>query len=238
MMIRLEHVTKEFAPGRGIFDVSFTVDPGTIFGFIGPNGSGKSTTLRHLMGLMVADDGRATIGGFDCWKQSKEVKQLVGYLPGEISLPGDMTGADMLDLMQRLHGSNPARRQLLLKRFPFETKTKIRKMSKGMKQKAMILCALVTGSELLIVDEPFVGLDPLAIRELLQIFSELKQDGKGILMSTHILETAERHCNRFVLLHEGHIAAEGTTAALRARYGLQDGTLDDLYVAAIEEAER
>lgn len=161
MMIRLEHVTKEFAPGRGIFDVSFTVDPGTIFGFIGPNGSGKSTTLRHLMGLLAADGGKATIGGFDCWKQSKEVKKLVGYLPGEISLPGDMTGADMLDLMQRLHGSDPARRQLLLKRFPFETKTKIRKMSKGMKQKLALVGCFMKDAPVYLLDEPTSGLDPL-----------------------------------------------------------------------------
>lgn len=110
--------------------------------------------------------------------------------------------------------------------------------SKGMKQKAMILCALITGSELLIVDEPFVGLDPLAIRELLNIFSELKGEGKGILMSTHILETAERHCDRFILLHDGRIAAEGTTVELRKRFELTDSSLDDIYVAAIEEAER
>ncbi|WP_214766296.1 MULTISPECIES: ATP-binding cassette domain-containing protein [unclassified Exiguobacterium] len=106
-MIYLEHVTKAFASGKGIFDVSFSVEPGMVFGFIGPNGAGKSTALRQLMGLIAADSGHATIGGFDCWVETKEVKRLVGYLPGEISLPGDFTGdhiltSDQLTLSQVL----------------------------------------------------------------------------------------------------------------------------------------
>ncbi len=208
MMIRLEHVTKEFAPGRGIFDVSFTVDPGTIFGFIGPNGSGKSTTLRHLMGLLAADGGKATIGGFDCWKQSKEVKKLVGYLPGEISLPGDMTGADMLDLMQRLHGSDPARRQLLLKRFPFETKTKIRKMSKGMKQKLALVGCFMKDAPVYLLDEPTSGLDPLMQERFLEWIEQEKHAGKAILMSSHHFPEMEKSCDRAALIKAGRIIVE------------------------------
>jgi len=214
MMIRLEHVTKEFAPGRGIFDVSFTVEPGMIFGFIGPNGSGKSTTLRHLMGLLAADDGKATVGGFDCWNQSKEVKQLVGYLPGEISLPGDMTGADMLDLMQRLHGSDPARRQLLLKRFPFETKTKIRKMSKGMKQKLALVGCFMKDAPVYLLDEPTSGLDPLMQERFLEWIEQEKQAGKAILMSSHHFPEMEKSCDRAALIKAGRIIVESDIHAL------------------------
>ncbi|MGI1807047.1 ABC transporter ATP-binding protein [Exiguobacterium sp. TDN 0502] len=207
-MIRLEHVTKEFAPGRGIFDVSFTVESGTIFGFIGPNGSGKSTTLRHLMGLMASDEGKATIGGFDCWNQSKEVKQLVGYLPGEISLPGDMTGADMLHLMQQLHRSDPARQQRLLKRFPFETKTKIRKMSKGMKQKLAIVGCFMKDAPVYLLDEPTSGLDPLMQERFLEWLELEKRAGKAILMSSHHFPEMEKACDRAALIKDGRIIVE------------------------------
>lgn len=208
MMIRLEHVTKEFAPGRGIFDVSFTVEPGTIFGFIGPNGSGKSTTLRHLMGLIASDDGKATIHGFDCWRQSKEVKRLVGYLPGEISLPGDMTGADMLHLMQQLHGSDPARQQRLLNRFPFETKTKIRKMSKGMKQKLAIVGCFMKDAPVYLLDEPTSGLDPLMQERFLEWIELERRAGKAILMSSHHFPEMEKACDRAALIKDGRIIVE------------------------------
>ncbi len=221
MLLDIKGLSGGYGSKTVLHDINIEVDRGELVGLIGLNGAGKSTTIKHILGLLPVKTGSVRINGLDLATNETEYRLMA-------------QGYDVEETIATERAQHYAERLRMTKQLEWFPSV----FSKGMKQKAMILCALVTGSELLIVDEPFVGLDPLAIRELLQIFSELKQDGKGILMSTHILETAERHCNRFVLLHEGHIAAEGTTAALRARYGLQDGTLDDLYVAAIEEAER
>lgn len=226
-MIHLDHVTKEFAPKRGLFDVSFTVEPGMVFGFIGPNGAGKSTAIRQLMGLIQADTGRATIGGFDCWNQSEEVKRLVGYLPGEINLPGDFTGEQVLQLMQKLHHSSPQRQQELLNRFPFETKTKIRKMSKGMKQKLALVGCFMKDTPVYLLDEPTSGLDPLMQEHFLDLIDIERQRGKAILMSSHHFPEMEKSCDRAALIKEGRIIVEADIHELvrssRKQYTIEFG---------------
>lgn len=226
-MIHLDHVTKEFAPKRGLFDVSFTVEPGMVFGFIGPNGAGKSTAIRQLMGLIQADTGRATIGGFDCWNQSEEVKRLVGYLPGEINLPGDLTGEQVLQLMQKLHHSSPQRQQELLNRFPFETKTKIRKMSKGMKQKLALVGCFMKDAPVYLLDEPTSGLDPLMQEHFLDLIDIERQRGKAILMSSHHFPEMEKSCDRAALIKEGRIIVEADIHELvrssRKQYTIEFG---------------
>lgn len=226
-MIHLDHVTKEFAPKRGLFDVSFTVEPGMVFGFIGPNGAGKSTAIRQLMGLIQADAGRATIGGFDCWDQSEEVKRLVGYLPGEINLPGDFTGEQVLQLMQKLHHSSPQRQQELLNRFPFETKTKIRKMSKGMKQKLALVGCFMKDAPVYLLDEPTSGLDPLMQEHFLDLIDIERQRGKAILMSSHHFPEMEKSCDRAALIKEGRIIVEADIHELvrssRKQYTIEFG---------------
>ncbi|MGX8176703.1 ABC transporter ATP-binding protein [Exiguobacterium artemiae] len=226
-MIHLDHVTKEFAPKRGLFDVSFTVEPGMVFGFIGPNGAGKSTAIRQLMGLIQADTGRATIGGFDCWNQSEEVKRLVGYLPGEINLPGDFTGEQVMQLMQKLHHSSPQRQQELLNRFPFETKTKIRKMSKGMKQKLALVGCFMKDAPVYLLDEPTSGLDPLMQEHFLDLIDIERQRGKAILMSSHHFPEMEKSCDRAALIKEGRIIVEADIHELvrssRKQYTIEFG---------------
>lgn len=226
-MIHLDHVTKEFAPKRGLFDVSFTVEPGIVFGFIGPNGAGKSTAIRQLMGLIQADAGRATIGGFDCWDQSEKVKRLVGYLPGEINLPGDFTGEQVLQLMQKLHHSSPQRQQELLNRFPFETKTKIRKMSKGMKQKLALVGCFMKDAPVYLLDEPTSGLDPLMQEHFLDLIDIERQRGKAILMSSHHFPEMEKSCDRAALIKEGRIIVEADIHELvrssRKQYTIEFG---------------
>lgn len=226
-MIHLDHVTKEFAPKRGLFDVSFTVEPGIVFGFIGPNGAGKSTAIRQLMGLIQADTGRATIGGFDCWHQSEKVKRLVGYLPGEINLPGNFTGEQVLQLMQKLHHSSPQRQQELLNRFPFETKTKIRKMSKGMKQKLALVGCFMKDAPVYLLDEPTSGLDPLMQEHFLDLIDIERQRGKAILMSSHHFPEMEKSCDRAALIKEGRIIVEADIHELvrssRKQYTIEFG---------------
>ncbi|WP_455686316.1 ABC transporter ATP-binding protein [Exiguobacterium artemiae] len=220
-------MTKEFAPKRGLFDVSFTVEPGMVFGFIGPNGAGKSTAIRQLMGLIQADTGRATIGGFDCWNQSEEVKRLVGYLPGEINLPGDFTGEQVMQLMQKLHHSSPQRQQELLNRFPFETKTKIRKMSKGMKQKLALVGCFMKDAPVYLLDEPTSGLDPLMQEHFLDLIDIERQRGKAILMSSHHFPEMEKSCDRAALIKEGRIIVEADIHELvrssRKQYTIEFG---------------
>ncbi len=207
-MIHLEHVTKAFASGKGIFDVGFSVEPGMVFGFIGPNGAGKSTALRQLMGLIAADSGHATIGGFDCWVETKEVKRLVGYLPGEISLPGDFTGDHILQLMQQLHGGDRKRQADLLERFPFDPKTKVRKMSKGTKQKLALVGCFMKDAPVYLLDEPTSGLDPLMQERFLTWLEEERRLGKAILMSSHHFPEMEKSCDRAALIKDGRIIVE------------------------------
>jgi len=226
-MIHLQHLTKEFAPKRGLFDVSFTVEPGMVFGFIGPNGAGKSTAIRQLMGLIQADSGHATIGGYDCWNQSQEVKRIVGYLPGEINLPGDFTGEQVLHLMQQLHQSKPERQSALLEQFPFETKTKIRKMSKGMKQKLALVGCFMKDAPVYLLDEPTSGLDPLMQERFLSLIDNERQRGKAILMSSHHFPEMEKSCDRAALIKEGRIIIESDIHELvrssRKQYTIEFG---------------
>lgn len=243
MLLEIKDLSGGYGSKTVLHHIDIAVKQGELVGLIGLNGAGKSTTIKHILGLLPIKSGEILINGVSLSADEQMYRKQVAYIPEQPMLYEQLTLREHLRLMaqgydvdektaqERIeHYTERLRMTKQLEWFPSV-------FSKGMKQKAMILCALITGSELLIVDEPFVGLDPLAIRELLNIFSELKTDGKGILMSTHILETAERHCNRFILLHDGHIAAEGTTEELRKRFDLTDSSLDDIYVAAIEEAE-
>ncbi|WP_214847455.1 ABC transporter ATP-binding protein [Exiguobacterium sp. s193] len=244
MLLEIKDLSGGYGSKTVLHHIDIAVEQGELVGLIGLNGAGKSTTIKHILGLLPIKSGEILINDVSLAADEQTYRKQVAYIPEQPMLYEQLTLREHLRLMaqgydvdretaeERMrHYAERLRMTKQLEWFPSV-------FSKGMKQKAMILCALITGSELLIVDEPFVGLDPLAIRELLNIFSELKGEGKGILMSTHILETAERHCDRFILLHDGRIAAEGTTVELRKRFDLIDSSLDDIYVAAIGEAER
>jgi len=192
MVLRVSNLTKTFPGGRGVFDLTFEVKHGEAFGYLGPNGAGKSTTIRHLMGFMKPDKGRATILGLNCTTESAEIQKKVGYLPGEIALPDGMNGLQVLELLGSMRGmKNVARRNALIDRFQFDAKTPVRKMSKGMKQKVGIVAAFMHDPELLILDEPTSGLDPLMQHLFVELVSEEKSRGKTLLMSSHIFNEIE-----------------------------------------------
>lgn len=216
-MIQIEKLTKRFDQTHGIFDVSLTVEPGTVFGFIGPNGAGKSTTIRHLMGLLHADSGNATVMGHDCWKESEAVKALVGYLPGEINYPQDMTGEEVIRLTRKLHVTDSVRERNLLSVFAFDTNLKIRKMSKGMKQKLAIVTCFMKDAPVYILDEPTSGLDPLMQERLVDWVLAEKADGKAILMSSHHFPEMEKTCDRAALIRDGQMIVEAEMAELKRR---------------------
>lgn len=214
-MIRIERLTKRFDATHGIFDVTLDVLPGTIFGFIGPNGAGKSTTIRHLMGLLKPSEGKAIINGFDCWSETEQVKRNVGYLPGEINYPQHMTGEEIIRLTRHLHKTDPARERRLRERFAFDESTKVRKMSKGMKQKLAIITCFMKEAPVYILDEPTSGLDPLMQERLIDWLIEEKEAGKAILMSSHHFPEMERTCDRAALIKDGRIIIEEDMEELR-----------------------
>ncbi|OAB35299.1 ABC transporter ATP-binding protein [Paenibacillus glacialis] len=207
-MLTVEHLTKTFSNGKGIFDVSFAVKEGEVFGFLGPNGAGKSTTIRHIMGFMKPDKGYVKINGLDTWKEQGIVQSYVGYLPGEISFFDGMTGKTFLDFMSNMQGMKDLKKRAsLIDRLQFDIHTPIRKMSKGMKQKVGIVATFMHDSAVIILDEPTSGLDPLMQKVFIEIVLEEKSRGKTFLMSSHSFPEIERTCDRAAIIKDGVIIA-------------------------------
>ncbi|MBA2875505.1 ABC transporter ATP-binding protein [Thermaerobacillus caldiproteolyticus] len=207
-MIQLQGLTKVFPNGKGIFDITFTVEKGEVFGFLGPNGAGKSTTIRHLMGFMKPTKGTASINNFNCWNEASSVQKHIGYLPGEISFLEGMTGFEFLNLLAGMRGmKNFKYRDELIERLQFDVHTPIRKMSKGMKQKVGIVAAFMHDPEVIILDEPTSGLDPLMQQTFIEIVLEEKKKGKTFFMSSHSFPEIERTCDRAAIIKDGRIIA-------------------------------
>lgn len=207
-MLAVQGLTKKFKNGRGIFDVSFKVEKGEVFGFLGPNGAGKSTTIRHIMGFIKPDSGSVQINGLDAWKNQGEAKKYIGYLPGEIAFIEGMTGKAFLDFLGEMQGmTNFAKRNELIERLQFDVQTPIRKMSKGMKQKVGLVAAFMHNPEVIILDEPTSGLDPLMQKVFIEIVLEEKAKGKTFLMSSHNFPEIERTCDRAAIIKDGKVIA-------------------------------
>ena len=218
-VISIEKLTRDYGDGKGIFDVSFGVGNGEVFGFLGPNGAGKTTTIRHLMGFIKPKAGKCTIGGLDCWTQSSEIQKNLGYIPGEINFFDDMNGTEFLDFSAKYRGfQDRGRKKALLERFELNPKGKIKKMSKGMKQKIGIVAAFMHDPDILILDEPTSGLDPLMQSRFVELIAEEKKRGKTILLSSHMFEEVERTCDRIGIIREGKLAAVDSVEALRKRH--------------------
>ncbi|HWI48525.1 MAG TPA: ABC transporter ATP-binding protein [Rummeliibacillus sp.] len=207
-MLEVHNVTKKFKNGKGIFNVSFSIMQGEVFGFLGPNGAGKSTTIRHIMGFMKPDTGFIKVNDLDTWKNQGEVQKYIGYLPGEIAFLEGMTGEGFLNFMGEMQGvKDLSKRNKLIERLQFDVNTPIRKMSKGMKQKVGIVAALMHDPEVIILDEPTSGLDPLMQRVFIELILEEKAKGKTILLSSHSLPEIERTCDRAAIIKEGVVIA-------------------------------
>ncbi|WML43212.1 ABC transporter ATP-binding protein [Neobacillus sp. PS3-40] len=207
-MLEVQNLTKKFSNGKGIFDVSFSVEKGEVFGFLGPNGAGKSTTIRHIMGFMKPEKGYVKVNGLDTWKKQGEVQKYIGYLPGEIAFIEGMTGKSFLDFMASMNGvKDHSKRHQLIERLQFDVNTPIRKMSKGMKQKVGIVAAFMHDPEVIILDEPTSGLDPLMQKVFIEIVLEEKAKGKTFLMSSHSFPEIERTCDRAAIIKDGVVIA-------------------------------
>ncbi len=207
-VIEIKHLTKDYGNGRGIFDVSFSVEKGEVFGFLGPNGSGKTTTIRQLMGFSNPQAGSAAINGLDCRKNAAKIHESLGYIPGEIAFMENMTGSAFIQFIADYRGlKDLTRAKLLMERFELNPNGKLKKMSKGMKQKVGIVCAFMHDPDVLILDEPTSGLDPLMQNKFIDLILEEKERGKTILMSSHIFEEVERTCSRLGIIKEGRMVA-------------------------------
>ena len=218
-VIRIDRLTREYGGGRGVFDVSFQIDRGEVFGFLGPNGAGKTTTIRHLMGFLKPREGACTIDGMDCWRDRDKIQARLGYISGEISFFEDMTGTEYLRFVSEYRNSfNRDRQAELLARFELDPKGKIKRMSKGMKQKLGIVAAFMHDPDILILDEPTSGLDPLMQNRFIALIAEEKARGKTILLSSHIFEEVERTCDRIGIIRDGRLAAVDSVEALRRRH--------------------
>lgn len=208
MAISINGMTKTFSNGKGIFDVSFQVKKGEVFGFLGPNGAGKSTTIRHLMGFIKPERGNCEVNNLNCWRKAAEIQRFVGYLPGEIAFFEGMTGLGFLKMIAGMrHMKDMSKRDALIEKFQFDVKTPIRKMSKGMKQKVGIVAAFMHDPDILILDEPTSGLDPLMQRLFTDLVIEEKGQGKTILLSSHSFPEIERTCDRAGMIKDGQLIA-------------------------------
>lgn len=207
-VIDVRNLTKDYGKGRGVFDVSFRVEPGEVFGFLGSNGAGKTVTMRHLMGFIRPQKGMASVLGLDCFNQRAQIQGHLGYLPGEIAIADNMTGIAFLTFMAKMNGiRNLDYMHQLIERFQLDPKPKIRKMSKGTKQKVGLVCAFMGKPQVLLLDEPTGGLDPLMQSLFIQLVLEHRQMGATVFLSSHIFEEVERTCDRVAFIREGRLAA-------------------------------
>ncbi len=216
-MIDVKDLTMTYKSGKGVFDLTFSIPEGEVFGYLGPNGAGKTTTIRQLMGFTNADKGTCTIKGLDCRTQSQEVNKHLGYLPGEIAFFDEMTGKQFLSFLQEMRGiRSNARTQKLIERFDLEVTPRIKRMSKGMKQKLAVIAAFMHDPAVYILDEPSSGLDPLMQHIFVDLIHEEKKRGKTVLMSSHNFEEIERTCDRAGIIREGRLVAVEDINSLKA----------------------
>jgi ABC-2 type transport system ATP-binding protein len=207
-VIRVEQLTKDYGHDRGIFDVSFEVRQGEFFGFLGPNGAGKSTTIRHLMGFSRPQKGKTSVKGLDSWSKHYEIQRDVGYLPGELALPENLTGEQFIKMMAELRGmKDMAYTKKMIDRFEVETSGGLKRMSLGMKRKLAVVTAFMHDPEILVLDEPTSGLDPVMQEVFIEFLLEEKSRGKTILLSSHIFSEIDATCDRISIIKDGRLVS-------------------------------
>jgi ABC-2 type transport system ATP-binding protein len=214
--IRTEGLSKRYGETLALDALDLTVAPGEVYGYLGPNGAGKTTTIRLLLGLHRPTGGHAFLFDVDAWRDPVEAHRRVAYVAGEPFLWPALTGAETLTYLARLHGStDEAYRDVLVERFQLDTAKRVRALSKGNRQKVQLVAAFATRADLLLLDEPTAGLDPLMEVAFRQTVLEAKERGQTIFLSSHILSEVEALCDRVGILRRGRLVDEGTLAELR-----------------------
>lgn len=240
-MLNVDQLTGGYAHVTVLHDVTFSVPDGTIAGLIGLNGAGKSTTIKHVIGLLTPTKGTITVNGLTIQQDATAYHQQIAYVPETPVLYPELTLKEHIDLTISAYGlpvkETWEKADRLLKMFRLDNKLDWfpSNFSKGMRQKVMIVTAFMTEAKLFIIDEPFTGLDPLAVHDLLTIVQERKAAGASILMSTHILATAQQYADTFILLNNGRVRSQGSLDQLKQEFGMSDANLDDIYLAMTKE---
>jgi len=208
-VIAVEHLTKDYGHKRGCFDVSFHVNDGEVYGFLGPNGAGKTTTIRHMLGFLKPDKGGVSINGKSTWDYAHELNANIGYIPGEINFPDKITGMELIKWMADMRGTKSlTKAKELLEFLELDPSGETKRMSKGMKQKVGIVCALMHDAQILILDEPTSGLDPLMQEKFIELIRSEQAAGRTVLMSSHMFPEVEKTCDRVGIIKQGEIVTE------------------------------
>lgn len=243
MTLTVKHLSGGYFQHPVLKDLNFEIENGELVALIGLNGAGKSTTIKEIIGLLKPTSGSIEIDGLTLNKSASQYRQKIGFIPESPVLYEELTLREHIEVTAMAYDIPMdvamQRADKLLKTFRLEKRLDWfpANFSKGMKQKVMIVCAFLIEPSLYIIDEPFLGLDPLAIHALLELLKEEKAKGKSILMSTHVLSTAEKYCDRFIFLHEGQIKSQGTLAQIKEQFAMPNASLDELYLAlTLEEA--
>ena len=235
-MIDIRNLTKKYGEFTAVNDLSLHVAPGENFGFLGPNGAGKTTTIRIIAGLSLPTSGSVVVNGVDVVAHSVKAKSVMGYVPDRPYLYEKLTGRELLQFVVNLYGrewaSCEARALEMLEYFDLAgwVDARIESLSHGMKQKLVIIAALVHDPTVLIIDEPMVGLDALAQRQVKQLFYRLAGEKKTVFLTTHTLSIAEAVCDRIAIIHRGRIAAIGTSTELKEAAGSPGSPLEDVFL--------
>lgn len=241
MTLEIKDITGGYSAVPVLNNVSFSVEKGELTGLIGLNGAGKSTTIKHIIGLMQPFSGTISINGQMIKQNPKAYRQGFAFVPETPVLYEELTLKEHIELTALAYGleKEEAMKRALryVKAFRLEEKLEWfpAYFSKGMKQKVMLVCAFMVDVPLYVIDEPFLGLDPLGIHTFREIVSEKKKQGAAILMSTHVLSAAEKDCDNFVVLHNGQISHSGTLANMQEALAMPGASLDDLYFRLTEE---
>ena len=239
-ILKLNNVTGGYNPRRPVLHgLSFQVEPGQMVGMIGLNGAGKSTTMKHILGLLEPKEGMIRIKGRRLEESVEAYRQTYAYVPESPLVYEELSVREHLRFAAMAYGVDEAVLENEIKplaaMFQMDSKldTLPGHLSKGMRQKLMLLAAFLVKPELYLIDEPFLGLDPLGIRALLELLAERKKAGAGILLCSHILSTIERYCDSYILLHEGRILASGDLDMLREQADLPRASLEDVFFALV-----
>jgi len=206
-VVETHNLSVYYGRHRGIEDVNLSVEQGEVFGFLGPNGAGKTTTQRVLLDVIHPSGGQAMIFGRDCQKEGVDIRKRIGYLPGELSLYRNMKGMAFLDMLASLHEKalDPTYLRQLFERLDLDPSRRMKEYSRGNKQKIGIVAAFMNKPDLLILDEPTSGLDPLVQQTVMELVQEVKEDGRTVFFSSHILPEVQAVCDRVGIIREGHL---------------------------------
>lgn len=236
MVLQIEHLTGGYSKTPVIHDVSLNINKGEIVGLIGLNGAGKSTTIKHILGLLRPHSGEIRVDGITISEDAEGYRRHLAYIPETPVLYEELTLKEHIQMTAMAYGIDEEtaldRAEDLLEIFRLDTKINMfpTHFSKGMKQKVMLVCAFLAQPDLYIIDEPFLGLDPLGIDSLIELMIEERDQGRSILMSTHILATAEKYCDRFAIIDSGKMVADGSLDELRDEFKMTGASLDEVYL--------